>query len=291
MYISKKYKILAVCGCLFGLITGILISERIQQKQLSLHERWKQGLLHPDMISVWMPLPEEMTAQDAQQTFERLTQNFETQYPGFGVDLQIYANPDDYQAMLTQEHPVVWISQEAQGEDLSELISELNASYLTDLSKFKIAVPLSFHLKAMYADSPQKWIAAQDIPTEISENFPAVMPSLHSTSGAAIIDQNTALSGTVRMIPVSENDVFPMQFSNYCCINPEADQNSRKIGMLWISYLLSEEAQSILFAEHYGELPLHEQAFSHAITIHKSFAVLDEIKTKFVSEMEESSDA
>ena len=54
--------------------------------------------------------------------------------------------------------------------------------------------------------------------------------------------------------------------------------------MLWIEYLLSEEAQMILFAEHYGDLPLHESAFDTAVSQHQEFRILEAVKSERITE-------
>ncbi|MDE5736998.1 MAG: hypothetical protein K2H93_01380, partial [Oscillospiraceae bacterium] len=67
-------------------------------------------------------------------------------------------------------------------------------------------------------------------------------------------------------------------YHDYCGINANADKISQKIGMLWIGYLLSEEAQKILFTEHFGNLPLQESAFEMTVNQHQELAILTEIK-------------
>lgn len=77
------------------------------------------------------------------------------------------------------------------------------------------------------------------------------------------------------MIPVQNPDGWAFDYGNFCVVNP--DSQHQEIAALWVEYLLSEEAQTILFAEHYGELPLHKQAFHRAVDQHQEFYALKEI--------------
>ena len=53
--------------------------------------------------------------------------------------------------------------------------------------------------------------------------------------------------------------------------------------MLWLQYLLTEEAQQILFVENYSDLPLHRSAFKSAVNAHSSMAPLKEVQLDAMS--------
>ena len=257
---QHRRTVLTIFVCVLALLLNLVLSWQIFRTQLSLHQQLQSDMIQKDIIPVSMQIPDNMTVQEAKNTFERLTDGFETQYPGFGVDLKLYADAESYPGA---ENAVVFNAAQG-GADLSPVIRELQNLYLTDLSAFPNAVPLSFTVPVVYqyADGRQA-------------DFDAFLTS----SDMAVLEQNPELSGMVEMTPVAENGMIQKIYTNFCCVNPDSDVNSQKIGMLWIEYLLSEEAQSILFAEHYGDLPLHKRAFDMAVTHHQNYAVLNEIKS------------
>lgn len=247
-----------------------------------------------NIITVWMPLPDTMTEQQAQATFEKLTENFEKQYANYGINLLIYAG--DYEKVLntqTEQIPTVFMNvpeeNQLQTVDLSKLIKKLNYNYITDMTEFHDLIPLSWGIPVLYTSDltiTDKILKKENLPENIiSEinNFYDFLESpeinlLSESSKLAFVESYAQTSGAVRMIPVSENNKFNMIYHDYCCINANADKISQQIGMLWIDYLLSEEAQKILFAENFGNLPLHESALEMVITQHQELAILTELE-------------
>ena len=47
--------------------------------------------------------------------------------------------------------------------------------------------------------------------------------------------------------------------------------------MLWLGYLLTEEAQEIMYTEHFGDLPLHRDAFKDTIKTHSALKPVESI--------------
>ena len=91
-------------------------------------------------------------------------------------------------------------------------------------------------------------------------------PVLASSSLFEQVDGSN--TGAVEMLPVTAPDGSLMQYEMYCTVNDDVPVNAQRIGMLWIGYLLTEEAQEIMFVEHAGDLPLHEKALNDAISAH-----------------------
>ena len=241
-------------------------------------------------ITVSMPFPESGSEAEIQRTFEKLTDGFEQEYPGFGIELKIYADVSEIPA--DSDVYLNYRNENLEYADLSGFFRELNMEeYLTDFSGETVEIPLSFSIPALYYDMAdmnllQKF-AGKDYLTK--ENLPEVMedirfeeflanpeqPILYLTSGIVQAEQNPVSSGRVHMIPIKNSEEWEFCYGNFCAVN--AESKNQKIAELWIEYLLSEEAQGILFAEHYGELPLHKQAFSRAVSQHQEFYSLKEV--------------
>lgn len=252
------------------------------------------------VITVWMPLPDNMSEQDAQTVFERLTQGFEKQYPDFGVDLFLYAD-DSYEEVLRTQSgvvPAVFMNIPEQHQlptaDLSEFTERLGDWYITDMTDFRNCIPLSWSIPVLYTNDmtiTENSITKENLPvntiTEITDfqqflEHPEISV-LSESSQLALVQNCPSISGAVQMIPVSENNIFQIYYHDYCCVNTNADENQQKIGKLWIGYLLSEEAQQILFTEHFYHFPLHEHAFEMMVSQHQGLAVLSEIRENIAS--------
>lgn len=297
-----QYKKQVIC-CVAVLLASLCAVQMISQK-LTLHQRLALGLVKPDVISVSMPLPETMSETDAGYAFEKLTSGFEKQYPGFGIDLKIYteasAVPEDSDMHLNAETPF------PEQADLSEIYRELDMqNYLEDISAEKYSVPLSFRVPVLYYDMTdmnlfqqfggKESVEIKNLPENTfrdsadDERFQAFLnnpefPVLDDSSRIRLTEQNPASSGRIHMIPVTVNGSYQKEYRNLCEINAQSDKNKQNTAMLWIEYLLSEEAQMILFAEHYGDLPLHESAFDTAVSQHQEFRILEAVKSERITE-------
>jgi hypothetical protein len=100
-------------------------------------------------------------------------------------------------------------------------------------------------------------------------------PILASSSCIVEAEHTGISAGAVHMLPVESDGNVELQYEMYCSINKDADAGAQQVGMLWIQYLLTEEAQQILFVEHYSDLPLHKKALDSAAGTHKELAVLN----------------
>jgi len=259
---------------------------------LSLHQKLKLKLIRPDVISVSMPLPEAVP--DAQETFERLTDSFEKQYPEFGIELKLCEDLSDL-----PENSDLYINYqpEMKTADLSEIFRELpEERYLISLDGHSDAVPLSFSVPALYYDmadmnlfqkfSGIKILNPEGLPEDTVTETPDFQmflenpehPVLFPVSGMRQAEQNPLSSGRIQMIPVLDQNQPEIIQTNLCWLNSQSSKNKQNIAMLWIEYLLSEEAQRILFAEHYGDLPVHKKAFDTAVNQHQGYYPLKEIR-------------
>jgi hypothetical protein len=208
--------------------------------------------------------------------------------------------------MDTQD-PVVM----SQAADLTELTSVLQDVYLADMSGFGNSLPLGCSVPALYCNtytgegtadidgdvidfsalpadtlydvSASDFLKTESVSQEPSEYFTEFLahsqkPVLASSSCMAEAEHSGISSGAVQMIPVSVDGTFPVQYELYCSVSDRVSQNSQNIGMLWVQYLLTEEAQQILFVENDSDLPLHRSAFRSAVNAHSSMASLKDVQ-------------
>lgn len=282
----------------------------------------KLGLVHPDVISVWMPISDTADEQEVLSMYRKLTAGFEKKYKGYGVNLVIYADDSFSDALHFGENgkepPTVFINTQndtvmSMASDLSPLTRSLPNDYLTDIRHFKNSIPLGCSLPALYYNTYSceeiegDTIKLSDVnpticyDTSVSDFIQTIekndlrkestfsifmdsrsnRPFLASTECLAIAENNAIASGAIRMIPVSVDDKYPVLYEMYCTINAEKDWNSRCIGMLWLQYLLTEEAQQIMFSENYTILPMHKEVLQQTIDNHEALSIISEIQTDF----------
>ncbi len=305
--------------CLLFLLAGAAGIFAVGRNGLPLQLSKDLGLIRPDVISVWMPMDEWADEAEVQEMYHKLTVGFERKYPGYGVDLVIYADNSFSDALQFSEHdltpPTVFMNSQDPAvrelaADLSPLLRSLEDSYLTDLTLFEQAVPLGCSLPALYShlqeeETPETAVIEYGQLSSNASYDDSVLgfltltgndaqhetmdfvsfledrnasPILASTSCLSLAERRAISSGTVAIQPVSMNGSYPLQYELYCSVNREKDWNSRCIGMLWLQYLLTEEAQQILFAEHYHALPLHEAVLPQTLENHEALSVVGEIQ-------------
>lgn len=199
--------------------------------------------------------------------------------------------------------------------DLTPLTSSMRDVYITDLEGFGNSLPLGCSIPALYyntyagevIDAKTTTIDFSELPTGTlfdasasvfleaqaasqspSEQFShfltdASTPVLASSSCMAAAETSGIASGAVHMVPVSVNGALPVQYEMYCSVSKDVDENTRSVGMLWLQYLLTEEAQQILFVENYGDLPLHQSAFNSAVSVHSGMSSLKGVQLDSLS--------
>ena len=193
--------------------------------------------------------------------------------------------------------------------DLTPLTSAMQNVYIADMSGFGNSLPLGCSIPALYynvytsetygkqknsidfADIPADtlydasaavFLESQSAPQEPSEQFTeflmnAQAPVLASSSCMADAEHSGINAGAVQMVPVSVDGALPVQYEMYCSISDGVTENEQSVGMLWLQYLLTEEAQQIMFVENYGDLPLHEAAFHSAVKVHSGMRQINEL--------------
>ncbi len=317
---SRKPAIRAVLCVLFLLISaaGIFWFGR---EGLPLSLCLKLGLIRNDVISVWMPMDAALDETETQQMYSKLTAGFERKYPGYGVNLVIFADDSFTEALETNadrgELPVVFMNTEEEivqgmAADLHLLTQSLDSTYLTDMTSFETMIPLGCSLPMLYYHVSDKdeqdaeTIAFSEIDSEIGFDRSASafadaftdgnvtensfsdflesrseIPVLASSTCIAAAEDSALHSGAVRMLPVSVNGTYPVQYEMYCTINESKDWNSKHIGMLWLQYLLTEEAQQIMFAEYYSALPMHSNVLPQTIGNHEALRMIEDIQPGF----------
>lgn len=198
-----------------------------------------------------------------------------------------------------------------QAADLTPLTSVMKDVYITDMSGFGNSLPLACSIPVLYYntyslsalsdyeaqsidfaslptgtlfdDSASIFLQSLDAaqkPDDCFEKFltDAGAPVLASSSCMAQAEHSGMTSGAVQMMPVSVDGAFPVQYEMYCSVSDQVEENTKQVGMLWLQYLLTEEAQQILFVENYGDLPLHRSAFKSAVSVHSGMTSLKGIE-------------
>ncbi len=305
----------ALCVAFLGL--GIVAANYVYQSRLSLNSLLRTGAIPSGVIDVWAPLPAGSDEQEAVAVYERLTEGFEEKYPGFGVNITLYAE-SSYESAIASETdalPTVFMdcSSEAvlsQAEDLTLLHRSLHDTYMTDLQSFGNAIPLGCTFPALYWNAYRgreidgETVAYEDIPLDIcydtsvsylaedlADGRTAIdfgffmddgsIPILADSSCLYIVQHTPIAVGTVHMLPVSVNGSYPLEYDTYCSVNSQKDTGSKRIGMLWLQYLLTEEAQDILFSDGGGTLPVHRAAMTDITGRHSQYAFVDEALSCF----------
>lgn len=306
-------------AALSGAVLGIRHALNTQQP---LTRALKHGKIQPETISVWMPMRSGADEAALTAMYERLAKGFERQNPGCGVEIRIYADGSFENALQLVEKgadaPAVYMDTQdplvlAQAADLSALTNVMQDVYLADLNGFGNSLPLGCSIPALYYNvsvsdaidstsidfhdlpdgtlydlSAQDFLEAQaegQAPADYFEDFllHADAPVLASSSCMAEAELSSLSAGAVQMIPVSVDGTFPVQYELYCSVSDKVSENSRNVGMLWLQYLLTEEAQQILFVENYGDLPLHQNVFQSAVSIHRGMTSLKGIELDALS--------
>lgn len=308
---------LCISFLLFG--TALVLQSGITKLPLGIC--MKLGLVRPDVVSVWMPLDDTADEDETIAMYKKLTAGFERKYAGYGVNLVIYAGDSFSEAMQfadNAEPPTVFMNTDPEtvndfSSDLSPLTRSLEKKYFADMHLFENAVPLGCSLPALYYNAySYEQIEAETI--ELSEIDASVcydasvsafitsmekdalrkegvfsefmdsrsdIPFLASTACLSVAERNGIASGAIKMLPVSVDGTYPLQYEMYCTVNEQKDWNSRCIGMLWLQYLLTEEAQQIMFAENYSTLPMHTDVLPQTIENHDALSVLNDISPDF----------
>ncbi|MDE5564655.1 MAG: hypothetical protein K2I93_05830, partial [Oscillospiraceae bacterium] len=291
----------------------------LPKKEMPLSEGIQNGSIHPEVISVWLPLDENADENEVIAMYERLAAGFEQQNPGCGVNVRIYAD-DSFTETLSlldkaEEVPVVFMDTQdavvqAHAADISSLTAALEDVYTADLTQFDTAVPLgcsvpvlfynahySSSLQTMDADtilfdslpantvfdiSATEFVTTQDAAQKPTAQFQDFLqdghyPVLASSSCMAQAEHSGISSGVVHMMPVVADGSVSVQYEMYCTVNQDATPNSQRVGMLWLRYLLTEEAQQILFVEHYSDLPLHKAVLPHTLENHKALQAVGSV--------------
>ncbi len=308
----------AVCVMFLGI--GICLVHYIFQSRFSLQNALQLGMLSPDVITVWAPLESGADEEAAIAAYERLTMGFEEKYPGYGVNITLYAENSFAEALefRSADPPVVFMDTQDpivldMAADLTPLLRSLHEeAYLTDVMQSGNCIPLGFSLPVLYentyrtAASDGETIAYEEIAPPIVFDASAAdlvfhmddgrkqsefsyflengdQPILAGTDCLVTVRRSAVSIGAVRMLPVSVNGSYPMQYEMYCSVNRNVDTNSQRIGMLWLQYLLTEEAQETLYAERTGMFPVHSAAFEEVVSRDSELAVFGELAQQFDS--------
>lgn len=309
----KRRGILCLLLCLLSLAVGIILMQQIPEKSVPLSEGLSSGRITPEVISVWLPLAEGADEESTCAMYKRLADGFERQNPGCGVNVVIYADDSFTDAVAhigdTDPQPAVFMDTQDESvmqraADLGTLTAALPDVYLTDLNRFDTSLPLGCSIPVLFyndhwtdmkgqqsisfADLPDgtlydvtaaDYLANQNTTQKPTDCFAEFLENgkdtvLASSTCMVLAEHSGISSGAVHMLPIAAADGFPLQYEMYCSVNAESDANTRHIAMLWLQYLMSEEAQQVLFVEHYGVLPLHETAFASAVAAHQELSVL-----------------
>ena len=271
--------------------------------------------IQPEIISVWIPLDKRLDEQQQSEMYQKLAEGFQREHKGYGVEIQLYdetAFSSALDSMTPENMPAVFMNTldtRATGKaaDLESLEFSIDNHYITDLEGFGNVLPIGCSVPVLYCNQHYTTsrshtisggelpsdtlydVSADDFITRQSTHKPQEQlqyfladgshPMLGSTNILSQIQENGQNSGAVQMIPVvTSDDACVLQYEYYCTVNQECAKNTQLVGMLWLQYLLTEEAQTILFVENDIALPLHEDAVVRALHTHQALQVLSGLK-------------
>ncbi|MBR7039315.1 MAG: hypothetical protein IKI21_08720 [Oscillospiraceae bacterium] len=293
--------------CVFCLGAAIMVVRALPQKIVPASTGVDSSTVDPGVIGVWVPLQPGQDEKAVAEMYTRLAAGFERANPGCGVNVRIYADDSFGEALIRigqeSEQPAVFMDTQdqlvlARAADLAPLTASLPDAYTVDMASFSASIPLGCSIPALYYnthygekpetksgtisfdslpsgtlydESVTSFLSEQSAAQEPGDYFDAFLedgsePVLASSSLFEQVDGSN--TGAVEMLPVTAPDGSLMQYEMYCTVNDDVPVNAQRIGMLWIGYLLTEEAQEIMFVEHAGDLPLHEKALNDAISAH-----------------------
>ncbi len=295
--------------CVLCLAASILGVQQVKKAYEPLSDGLETGHITPEVISVWLPLAETADERATAAMYERLAAGFERQNPGCGVNIRIYAD-NSFEEALTMdgiEPPVVYMDTLAppvleHAADLSSMTEALNDVYAADMTAFGNVIPLGCSVPVLYGslhrdnlpeavtpdtlpdgtlfdESAQAFLAVYEPDAKTEEAFPedSTLPVLGSSDCLSVLSADSMRAGDVCLRPVTVDGKVPLQYELYCTVNANCPPNSQRVGMLWLQYLLTEEAQNILFVEHYGTLPLHISALQAAEDLHSELKPLKQV--------------
>ena len=312
---KKKVKILNILLglCFLSAILGLILVKRPPAETPV--EEMKIDSIQPEIISVWIPLDKNSDESAQSEMYQKLAEGFERQHKGCGVNINLYDEVSFSSAldsMNSQNMPAVFmntldtrVTQKAC--DLSSLEFSLEDHYIADMQEFGNVLPIGCSVPVLYANNQytninSRTISGGELPSDTlydisagdfitkqssykPENLTPTFladgshPLLGGSDILPLIQSDGKNSGAVQMIPVTTSEnACALQYEYYCTVNADCPENTQQVGMLWLQYLLTEEAQTILFVENYNALPLHENAIAKAFNAHQSLQVLSGLK-------------
>ncbi len=273
-------------------LVGLLRSNAVQ----GLRACYESGLIQEGCVTVWVQLPEDSNEAEAVAMYERLARGFEEQYTGYGVELFLFMGDSLASAIEEWDEPVLYMNIEdesilSKGASLELLTGVLTDCYLVDMGIFTTSVPLGLQIPLLYSNGASDYgdyVELGDIPNTVAviEELSLMSlfaerttsdTSLLSIEGSRIVASTTECTqvqslamqvGSIAMYPILLDGELLYSYEYLCTVNRSADKNSQRIAMLWLSYLLTEQGQELLFTEHSGILPLHEEALQATLALH-----------------------
>lgn len=295
---SRRRTALCTAACLLCLAGSVLCCGGLLKNGQSLRHFVDRGKIEPATLEVWVPLADTAHEEDTVAMYERLSQGFIRQYPELNVHVTLYADNALEEALKNGEGDVFMDSTlpavMERAADLSLLTESIEGAYMTDLTAFETSIPLGCSFPALFyhihaGDVPDGSVVTdQDVEGALEDGEDAFLqflqdpaqslPVAATTAQLAQAENTPGAGGDVKMLPLYIDGECPMQYEMYCTVNKNRDTNTQRIGMLWLRYLLTEEAQHILFVEHFGALPLEKTAFSQTVQAHSALAVIGEMQ-------------
>lgn len=311
--ISRWKTVFCTAACLLFLAGAGIVCAKIIKNSGSLRQMVEKGKIEPATLEVWVPLADTAHEEDTVAMYERLSQGFIQQYPELDVHVTLYADNAFEEALESGEGDVFMDSTLPavmdRAADLSPLIESIEGEYFTDFTDFNTTLPLGcsfpaafYHIHAgnvpeqstvtlqetgtLFGWDSRAGEASADLDVRIDGDVfsdflqdPAQdLPVIAATAQLVQAENTPGAGGDVKMLPLYIEGTCPMQYELYCTVNKKQDMNTQRIGMLWLRYLLTEEAQHILFVEHFGALPLEKNTFAQAVQTHDALKAIGEMQ-------------
>lgn len=302
--------------CLAVLAGSIALTVSRFRKAESLSHLLSAGEVTADSIEVWVPLAEYASEKDVVAMYQSLAEGFEKQYPDYEINISVYAD-GCFETAVAEDSSAATVFMDSTSPavqelaaDLTPLTSVLEDVFVADLHGFRKSMPLACSFPAVLyhsrggslpetesvsletLDENAVWDAsasrfASKVKADLTEDalsafmadFTTEAPVVTSTSALSIVQNTPTASGDVRMYPLEKDGKYLMQYEQFCTVNKHQNVNKRQIGMLWIHYLLSDEAQQLMFVDHYSGLPLRQATYQQTAQNHAELAIAADLLT------------
>lgn len=247
-------------------------------------------VLSKTTITVWMPVYNEEN-EEAEAKFSGMTEEFQNDYKQVKVKVE-YIPAEEYQSRLEEAFqernaPTVfdgsYLTQDtmknaASLKDVMKSISKSNYYFLNNYKKYfpeQKQMPLGFvaplnYGNLIYMDEGTLKGKKNDL-----EKFLDLKTTFYVGGSDEYLDIQSALGGRYAVMPVLDGEVDGY-FTDIWSVNNAGNEAQKKAGVRLIFYFLGENAQSTLYVENAGGLPLNKNILQMYESVNPEMAFLED---------------